>query len=145
MSLHKFLEDNNTDKYNIEYMQFLTNHIAHGIIALHRMGAPEDRIRKFVEWYKDRMEPPLHDEVMSGDIESLKGKRVSFYRLLDHFKNLLKDKYKTIDNLISSELPKYTAGLGCSALHGTIHLGYGFSVRNERTVCEGLAFLFTTG
>ena len=141
MPVHKILEENNTDKYDIEYMQFRSNHVAHGIIALHRIGASEERIREFVEWYKDRMEPPVHDEIMSGDIESLKGKRVSFYRFLDHCKNLLKDKYKTIDKLIASELPKYTAGLGCSALHGTIHLGYGFSARNERTVCEALAYL----
>ena len=141
MSLHKFLEENNTEKYNIEYMQFLTNHVAHGIIALHRMGASEDRIQKFVEWYKDRMEPPVHDEITGGDIESLKGKRVSYYRFLDHFKDLLKDKYKTLDNLIACELPKYTTGLGSAAFHGAIHLGYGFSARNERTVCEALAYL----
>ncbi|MEW8548033.1 MAG: questin oxidase family protein, partial [Candidatus Thiodiazotropha sp.] len=141
MSIQTILEENNTDKYNIEYMQFLTNHVAHGIIALHRMGASEDRIRKFVDWYKDRMEPPVYDGTTSGDIESLKGKRVSFHRLVQHFQDLLKNKYKTLDNLVVSELPKYTLGLGSAALHGGIHLGYGFSARNERTVCEGLAYL----
>ena len=87
------------------------------------------------------MEPPLHDEKTTGDIESLKGKRISYYRLLKHFQDLLQNKYKNIDALIAAEFPKYSLSLGCSALHGTIHLGYGYSMRNERTVCEALAYL----
>lgn len=141
MSISEILEETNTEKYCIEYRQFLTNHIAHGIIALHRLGAPKDRIQKFVDWYKDRLEKPEKEKDTTGDVESLKGKRVSYYKILYHFQDLLKEKYKTIDDLIAGEFPKYSLGLGCSALHGTIHLGYGYSARNERRVCEGLAYL----
>ena len=141
MSLQQLLNETNTDNYFIEYMQFRSNHVAHGLIALHRLGATDSRLRDFVDWYKDRMEAPVHDEPSNDDIENLKGKRVSYYRLLQHFTNLLNDKYKNIDELIKAEFPKYILGIGCSAVHCLIHLGYGYSIRNERTVCEAVAYL----
>ena len=141
MSLDKILEETNTDKYFIEYKGFLSNHVAHGIIALHRLGASEERIQEFIDWYKDRLEEPHQDEETGDDTDALKGKRVCYYKILLSVQNLLKDNYKSIEGLIAGELPKYSLGLGCSAFHGIIQLGYGFSTKDERRVCEGLAYL----
>lgn len=74
--------------------------------------------------------------------EELKGQRVAYYSIVKHYEKLLRDTYKTIDELIRHEYPKLSQGLGGSALHGTIHLGYGYSVRNERLILEGLAYTF---
>ena len=71
----------------------------------------------------------------------MKGERKCFYKILQYIKALLKDNYKSIEGLIAGELPKYTFGLGCSAFHGIIHLGYGYSAKDEKRVCEGLAYL----
>ena len=141
MSLDKLLEQTDTDKYFIEYKGFLSNHVAHGIIALHRLGASEERIQEFVDWYKDRLEEPHQDDETGDDVDSLKGKRMCFYKILQSVKTLLKDNYKSIEGLIAGELPKYSLGLGCSAFHGIIQIGYGFSTKDEKRVCEGLAYL----
>ena len=39
-----------TSQYHIEYRGFLSNHVAHGIIALAKLGATKERIREFVDW-----------------------------------------------------------------------------------------------
>ena len=56
-STKEFLVQNSTAKYFIEYGGFLSNHISHGIIALHRLGAPPSRIQRFVDWYERKLEP----------------------------------------------------------------------------------------
>lgn len=37
-----------TTTFYIEYGGYLTNHLSHGIIALHRLGASEARIDQFI-------------------------------------------------------------------------------------------------
>ena len=39
-----------SEKYHIEYRGFLSNHVAHGIIALAQLGATKERIQEFVDW-----------------------------------------------------------------------------------------------
>jgi hypothetical protein len=42
------------DHYNVEYGGFLSNHLAHGVIAFERMGAGDDRIEQFANEYKEK-------------------------------------------------------------------------------------------
>ena len=139
MSIDKILDTTNTDKYYIQYCGFLSNHVAQLTVALHRLGATEEWIQKYVDWYVNRLEAPHPDK--EPDSESLKGKHHSYYTIFHHFLELMANKYNTIDETIASEFPKYTLGLGSSALHGTIHTGYGYSAGNSRRVCEGPAYL----
>ena len=65
------------------------------------------------------------------------------YRILQHYETRLKEKYNSnIDELIKGEYPKVSAGLAGSALHGTIHLGYSYSIGNPRGILEGLAYTY---
>lgn len=136
------LGSHSTEKYFIEYNGFLSNHLAHGIIALHRVGAPPARVERFVKWYTPKLESTNYDVTDDRPVQELKGKRVAFYTILRHYENLLKEKYKNVDELIKHEYPHVSNGLAGSALHGTIHLGYGYSVGNERIILEGLAYTF---
>ena len=65
------------------------------------------------------------------------------YRILQHYETRLKEKYNSnIDELIKGEYPKVSAGFVGSALHGTIHLGYSYSIGNTRSILEGLAYTY---
>ena len=50
VDVHPFLLDT-SEKYHIEYRRFLSNHVAHGIVALAHLGATNERIQQFVDWY----------------------------------------------------------------------------------------------
>lgn len=136
------LTNNSTLKYFIEYDGYLTNHLAHGIIALHRLGVPDERIERFIQWYTPKLEPPTYDKEDERSVGELKGERVAFYSILQHYESLLKTKYKSIDELVKNEYPKVSTGMSGSALHGTIHLGYGYAVNSEKIILEGLAYTF---
>ncbi|KAL4227137.1 hypothetical protein ACF0H5_015110 [Mactra antiquata] len=141
--IHDILLDNSTQKHFIEYNGFLSNHLSHGIVALYRLGMSRDRLQHFISWYDKRLEPATNDLLDDSPVLELKGKRVSFYNILKYFEDLLNNKYnKNVDALILNEYPKVSEGLGSSALHGTIHLGYGYAVNNERIILEGLAYTF---
>ncbi len=53
----KILAATSTAKYFIEYGGFLSNHVSHGVIALHRLEASPDHIQRFV----DDLLPKLED------------------------------------------------------------------------------------
>ena len=48
--MQRLLRQNNMQRYFVEYMGLLSNHISHGIIALAHMGASEKRMEQFVDW-----------------------------------------------------------------------------------------------
>lgn len=140
--VHSTLRNHSTDKYFIEYDGFLTNHLAHGIIALHRLGQPDERIQRFIMWYTPRLESPDYDKTDNRPTNKLKGERVAYYDILKSYEEQLRNKYLTVDELIRNEYPKISAGLAGSALHGTIHLGYGYSIGNEKIILEGLSYVY---
>ena len=143
--LKKILLDNSTDKFYIEYGGYLSNHIAHGCIALYMLGASEARILKFAEDYCKELEPKEnHCHADNKDFQSIKeyrGKHVGFYAILNHFDNLLGTKYSTIEDFVESEIPQLLPGMLGAALHGIIQIGYGLRASSDRTVLEGLAYL----
>ena len=143
--LQKSLNETSTDIYCIEYGGFLSNHIAHGLIALSRLGASEARLDRFVQWYQSRLEKPTareKEEILTPEnILSLRGKETSFYAILHLYKQLLDNKYFSLDKMINEEFPKLSTGIAGAAFHGAIQLGYGYAVKHERTVIEGLAYL----
>jgi 20S proteasome subunit beta 1 len=136
------LDRNSTEKFFIEYKGFFSNHLAHGVVALHRLGVPNERIERFIKWYSPKLESTGSDVIDDRPFEELKGQRSAYYTILKHYENLLRKKYKTVDELIKNEYPDVSNGLCGSALHGTIHLGYGYSVQNERIILEGLAYTY---
>ncbi len=147
--LSVLLAENSTRKYFIEYREFLSNHVEHGIVALDRLGASVDRVQQFVDWYVTRLEPADRNrEDDKADIESeeaadvLLGGRKQFYALVKYYENALRAQYAgSVEALVGARFPKLSAGMATAALHGLIHLGYGFACKSPLMVCEGLAYL----
>ena len=106
MSIDKILDTTNTDKYYIQNCGFLSNHVAQVTVALHRLGAREEWIQKYVDWYVNRLEAPHPDKEPDSEFESLKGKHLSYNTILHHFLELMANKYNTIDEIIANELTK---------------------------------------
>ena len=128
----------------------MANHLAHGQVALYRIGDSLEHIEEWSKHYSDHMEPksgPLNHrddaKVQTPEsFEDLRGKGSQFYSILDHFKTLIATTYEgNLDEFIAAEFPKLHLGIGDNALHPLIHIGYGYSVKSATLVCEGFAFL----
>ena len=143
--MEKILEENSTKQYFILFNNGLFfNHMAHGLVALKRLGAPE----KALENYGSQLDSPekyqQEDNCFNpgSGVQELVGKRKGYFFLVDHYERLLKEEYSdSLEKIIRKEFPKLKAGVGASALHGLIHVGYGYTARSAKIVCEGLAFL----
>ena len=136
------LRGTDTGKYFIEYDGFLSNHLAHGVIALRRLGASSERVQQFVDWYVPRLETSDYDKLDDRPFEDLKGERTGFYTILEEYERRLSVLNNDVDRLIKQGYPSLSLGLAGSALHGTIHLGYCYSAGHVKGVLEGLAYTF---
>ena len=144
------LHDNITSEFHIEYTGYLSNHILHGVIALHRLGASTDRLVNFVNWYKDHLKKP---EGITSRTQTKPEERTAniirekqdYYHLLEYYTNKFETVYDhddtKLDVLVREEFDTLHDGLVGSAMHGIIQLGYGYSCRSPDTVCEGLAYI----
>ena len=57
-----------TDNYYIEYEDFLSNHASHGLVALSSLGASDNKLEQWTDWYIQRLEkPPIHDQLNSTE------------------------------------------------------------------------------
>ena len=121
----------------------LSNHLAHGVIALCRLGADKSRAQQYIDHYATKLDVPTEDDFKDDvkDVKDLLGKLTRFTKLVEHYQARLKHLKGDLQALIEEELPKLAPGLANSALHGFIHLGYGWSVRSEKIVLEGLSYL----
>ena len=133
--LTSILLNNSTERFYIEYGGYLMNHMSHGIVALARLGANTERLERFVNWYKPRLEEAdsfRDGEKIDNGIELL-GAKKSYYALLDNYKWQLNEKFGgSMENLIANRFPKLFPGLMGAALHGSIHLGYGYAAKNSQ-------------
>ena len=146
--MQQALSENSTDKYFVTYNELgFVNHMAHGIVALHRLGAKKSEINAFVKHYSSILDPrggrinQMHLDNGEG-IEELLGERKGYYTLLDHYKDLLAEEYGgSYEKFLRGEFPKRIPGLAAGLLHGVIQIGYGVAAEHRQVVCEGMAFL----
>ena len=143
--IQNVLQDNSTSKYYVEFDHFHYNHLTCGIIALHRLNAPEDNVHLFIDYYARRLESKENHkedvkELTPDQLPELLGKHKSFYSLVAYYDQLLCYKYNnSLTSLIQNEYPKLAKGMMSFALHSLIHIGYGLAANHIRTVVEGFA------
>ena len=149
--MNKLLLENSARKFFIEWGGFRSNHMSHGIVALHMLGASQEYLERFARRYQNTLVPAQrHGEEFrsSSDLQSamtlkaLLGRRGKYYVVLDHYEAMLKDKYGgDYEEMIKGEFPGLSLGMVGSALHGLIHTGYGLVAKSAQCVCEGMAYL----
>ncbi|KAE8881279.1 hypothetical protein PF005_g15454 [Phytophthora fragariae] len=142
--------DFSTLRFRIEYGNYLSNHLLHAVVALHELGASEQKINEYAAHYTQKLEfeGPDHEdvveratttEVLSDDeAHALLGKRQKYDALLAYYARDVKKL--GVDGAVRKHLPNLFSGLAGALLHGIIQLGYAYHIGGERLVAEGLAY-----
>lgn len=134
------------EEFDIEYGGYLSNHLAHGAIALAKLGADEGRIKTFIDRYLVKLEPSGKPSTVGAQVplppsvlKDLLGQRENFPFLFAHYHHLVEEL--GIEQAVQSSISVLAPGMVCSALHAMIHLGYACSIGHRGLVAEGLAYL----
>lgn len=138
--LVNLLDKYSSKNYHIEYDGFLSNHVIHGIIALYRLSANEERIQSFIKFYSHKLrQPELIKEERS--IEDLKGKRIAYKTLVDHYYEIYLDCNSDVKLFLEKTWPDLCDGMAGSAIHGLIHLGYALSEGYAQNIIDAVAYV----
>ncbi|KAG6579806.1 putative proteasome subunit beta type-6 [Phytophthora cinnamomi] len=142
--------DYSTLHFRIEYGNYLSNHLLHAVVALHRLGASEQKITEYAAHYTQKLESegPDHEdvverattvEILSDEAaQALLGKRQKYDALLAYYAHDVKKL--GVDGAVRRHLPNLFSGLAGALLHGIIQLGYAYHIGGDRLVAEGLAY-----
>ena len=137
----------NDQSYHIEFNGYLTNHVKHAMIALHRLGASPQRIQEYYDTYVkctpygygvDPARPSEHT-ITQDNWQVYFGKHCSFTSYCQFFDQ--KENELGMERLLRKYVPTLLPGCVGSLMHGTIHLGWALDSGNRWMIIEGLAYM----
>ncbi|KAG7375858.1 Proteasome subunit beta type-6 [Phytophthora pseudosyringae] len=147
---HTLTREYSTLHFRIEYGGYLSNHLLHAAVALHELGASEQKIADYAAHYTQKLEGegPDHEDVVEHaatvellsdeEVQALLGKRQKYDALLAYYAQDVKKL--GVDGAVRKHLPHLFGGLAGALLHGIIQLGYALHIGGDRLVAEGLAY-----
>ena len=127
-------------RYGAEYKGGLSNHLPMALIALDRLGADDQRLHRFAEFYAtrlDRMPQPSGVAITADNWKDHTGGHTYNQEYVDFFAAELKRLGKT--DALRRYVPELMSGVGGGAFHPLIRLGYGLDAGANQEVAEALA------
>ena len=147
-STSELLASFDTQRYDIEWGGFLTNHLAHGLISLERLGATRRMQERFHASYVDRLAARRPSSVASPRLKQSSlwsiplGRRQHFTSIERAFDLAIAGGSRGhLKAVVSEHLPRLVDGLAAAAFHALLHLGLGIRTECRSLVTEGLAYL----
>lgn len=139
--LDKLLSDNL--KYSPLFGKGFANHVSMGLLALHRLGADDERLSDFMEKSSAKLEPlakPLV-EISRDSFEKQMGEIEAFPSFLTFFKKIhAKSGVNDCDEIIREQLPVLMPGLAGGAFHPMIRLAYAVEEKTTDDILFSLAY-----
>eukprot|EP01101_Sappina_pedata_P011612 TRINITY_DN7828_c0_g1_i1.p1 TRINITY_DN7828_c0_g1~~TRINITY_DN7828_c0_g1_i1.p1 ORF type:complete len:406 (+),score=96.76 TRINITY_DN7828_c0_g1_i1:23-1219(+) len=131
-------------RFDIEYKGGLSNHFTHTAVSLYNIGASDEQLKDFHDRYQSKtgfgeLDPALKSrgKITSENWKEYIGHKDLYPDFVEFFRSQ-RDKHPTDQNLIDAFYPDLIMGLGGSALHGPIELGW--SLQANLPIEEGLAY-----
>jgi 20S proteasome subunit beta 1 len=135
-------------RYGIEWGGFLTNHLAHGLIALEMLGATRGMQERFHASYIDRLASRRPSSAASPRLKQSSlgslplGRRQYFGSIERAFDRAIAGASRAqLRAVVSEHLPRLVDGLAGAAFHAVLHLGLGVRTECRSLITEGLAYL----
>ena len=150
------LRANGRTRWHIEYGAFgLSNHLAHGVIALRHLGATDTMVAAWIKTYEVHQtagntleKARVADRHAVADANDARanylGRRRNFLGLCDFFDGALARDGRAA--VLRAWLPSLAPGFAAAAFHALIHTGYGAVVADEHAggdehlLADGLAY-----
>lgn len=127
-------------RFDAEYGAGLSNHLPMALVALHRLGAPDDRLAAFALHYASKLEaaPPAAVWPAGNAWAERLGERAAWpaYRAL--FAEWL--VYEETQAVLSQVLPRLMPGCGAAAFHGLIRTAYAVEAAHAGELADALAY-----
>ena len=119
----------------------LSNHLPMALVALHRLGASDDRLAEFADHYRSRL-APIASAAPLGSFEAwldARGHRAAYAPARAYLDRLV-DR-DGAGPVLRRHLPHLVDGLSGAAFHGIIRLAYALESASPSRVAAGLAYL----
>jgi hypothetical protein len=127
--------------FDVQFGGGLSNHLSMAVVALHRLGASDARLREFFDAYSKRLEPtphatsPITSATFAGSLGTQK-------RYADHLAFLTGELRRLGRGpLLATYLPRLLPGISAAAFHAVIRLAYGLQATDDAEVAVSLAYL----
>lgn len=139
--------------YDIEFNGYLSNHVKHAVIALHRLQAPPERVEEYWDKYTKATPYDLSVEpvsvpwdqvtpVTAEEFVGLRGKKEKWQEQCVFLQKELVDKFNgVVDKLVQHYVPPLLPGMAGALTHTIIHLGWAIDAGNTWMIIEGIAYL----
>ncbi|CAF1358793.1 unnamed protein product, partial [Didymodactylos carnosus] len=141
-TLKHLLEISDRSHYDIHYNVYFSNHLSHALVALHKLGATNERLEEFRQFYIKQLDPPKPKSkiITQDNWHEYLGKLHSYAELGDYFDDELK-RLGSKERLLEEYLPKLVDVMSGDATHGIINLGYAVHSPYEQSLTEALAYM----
>ncbi|HEY8080635.1 MAG TPA: questin oxidase family protein [Acidimicrobiales bacterium] len=119
----------------------LSNHLPMALVALHRLGASDDRLAEFASGYRGRLAPVPAGEPV-GDFDewrAARGRRGAYGSMRGYFDRAI--ERDGVDSVVRRHVAHLADGLSGAAFHGIIRLAYSLESESDARVAAGLAYL----
>lgn len=125
-------------KFSATYGNDLSNHLPMALLALHRLGASDQRLREFATFYQRRLRLKPADELPlpGSDWQAALGNPAFETTLAGRFSEDLRTRGR--EALLSEVLPRLTSGIGSQAFHGLIRTAYAVDCGDESDIPDAL-------
>lgn len=125
--------------YHILYGDRLANHLPMVLIALEKMGADQDRLTRFYQFYCKKL-VPFDRSDFKEPVNPLKtlGQGHQFNNHLLYFEQKIVEH--GVDQTLTESLPFLLPGICASAFHALIRLAYAIEANDSREVAYALAY-----
>jgi hypothetical protein len=125
-------------RYHAEYRGGLSNHLSMALVALARMGAPDERLRCYARLYERRLEPaPDPGKVLAGWPAYL-GRKARYADFLATFRQAMTER--GWEAALRHSLPALMPGCGAAAFHPLIRLGFAIEAEEAEETAIALAY-----
>lgn len=125
-------------RYAPEYRGGLSNHLPMVLVALHALGADEDRLRDCFDRYVPRLALGARAAAPLAHWRAGLGRVEAYPALFDRFAVLLDEQ--GAPDVLRAVLPTLMRGVGAAAFHGLIRTAYGVAAGHAGETAAGLAY-----
>jgi hypothetical protein len=125
-------------RFHAEYRGGLSNHLSMALVALARMGAPDERLRHYARLYERRLEPAPDPGKVLADWQSYLGRKTRYADFLATFHDAFRQE--GWEATLRRSLPALMPGCGAAAFHPLIRLGFALEAKEPEEVAIALSY-----